>query len=147
MMADGNTLTKMTPALDIGNVPQWHVYDIAITAGIAQTYETDLETLPIGTVIVDLKHQCIVAEVGATSTVGHVRLETGPVVLLTGTADNVGSITSGATEVKELQLPSTFVAGSGLAAANILQYQSVCVGTSTTGGTARVSVLMFRVGR
>lgn len=146
-MADGNTLTKLTPNLDIGSTPAWHVFDVAIDAGADQTLETDLITLPVGTVIIDQKIQCIVAEAGATSTVMHLRLETGPIVLLTGTADNMGSISSGATEVKELELPSTFPTATGLATANVLQAQSVCVGTSTTGGTGRISVLMFRIKR
>ena len=144
-MADGNTLTKMTPEQDIGNVPAWHVFDVAITAGADKTYETDLITLPVGTVVVDLKLHCLVAEVGGTTTTVNVRLETGPIVLLTGTSNNMNAI--GVTEVKELELGSTFVLGTGLATENILQSQSVCVDTSTTGGTFRLAVLMFRVNR
>ena len=147
-MADGNTLTKMTPNLDIGAIPQWHIYDVAITAGEALTQETDLETLPVGTVILDYKLQCLVAETSATSTVAHVRLETGPIVLITGSADNAGTVDYEELESAGPNLKcSTWVSGTGLATENILQMQSVCVGTSVVGGTMRLAVLMCRVSR
>ncbi len=147
-MADGSTLTKMTPNLDLGNIPQWHVYDVVIDVGDTLTIETDLETLPVGTFILDYKMQCLVANAGAGTQVCHVRLETGPIVLITGSADNCGTVDYEETEAAGPNLKcSTWVTGTGLATANVLQMQSVSSGVVDPGGTMRVSVLMGRVDR
>ena len=130
---------------DIGNEPQWHSFDVTAGVGTGMTEDVPLLTLPAGAIIHDFDISCILSDIGATTTAGTLMLDTLAVDLHAETADNMGAI--GVTEVEELITGATTVSWFPLAAADSLNLLITTVGTSTTGGQARVSVLVSRTYR
>lgn len=139
------TLIKNQPDMDISNVPQWHSFDVTAGVGGACTEDVPLLALPIGTIIHDFKLSCILSDVGATTTAGTLMLETLAVDLHAETADNMGAI--GVTEVEELITGTGTTSWFPLVAADELRLLISTADTSTTGGQARVSVLVSRINR
>jgi len=136
------TLVKNQPNLDIGNVPQWHSFDITAGVGAACTEDVPLVALPIGTIVHDLVLTCLVTDTGATHTGANAMLETLGVDLATPDANNMD--VAGVTDVKELICLGTTCP---LTAADELRVLITTDGTSTVGAEMRLSVLLSRIDR
>lgn len=139
------TLTDYTPKLDIGEIPQWHCFEVQAGVGTDCTEDVPLKALPVGTIVHDFVLSCTLSDVGATTTAGTLMLETLGVDLHTETADNMGAI--GVTEVEEIIVGTSTTSWFPLAAADELRLLITTAGTSTTGGKARISVLLSRANR
>lgn len=122
---------------------EWHVY--TVTPGsdeLTSTVDIPLDTIPQGTVIVDVKVVTTVAEAGATSSA--LDVEVGAVTLLDCGADSLGSV--GVQSANDgASTPAIPASNTALISADsVLNCEIAYSGTATTAPTFHVCILAGR---
>ena len=87
----GPIITKLTPELDLGSVPQWHVFDVEGQAwdfSDEPTEEAVLMALPVGAYILDATICCTRAAAATGTDTIDLKESSGDVKIVTGTSDN-----------------------------------------------------------